>query len=86
MCTFCHKKPYCTLGSLRDQLLYPTSSNSINDGEKVSSTHDSEHVNAKRQNLGNPDLLEILHRVDLAELPTQMGNGNAVQGLDAVVD
>lgn len=59
---FLPQKPYCTLGSLRQNILYP------------STDIDSIFANDDEQ------ILKILDKVDLAELPNRMG------GLDAVAD
>jgi ABC-type uncharacterized transport system fused permease/ATPase subunit len=77
---FMPQKPYCALGSLRDQLLYPII---IEDGTNHAQSH-CEHI--LRQKLSDKDLIDIFIAVDLAELPRRAGNGDAIRGLDAVLD
>ena len=81
---FLPQKPYCALGSLRDQLLYPSIINldpsQYPSGHRVSRTHEL------RKTLSDDNLLEILRAVDLAELPERVGFGDPYAGLDTVLD
>mmetsp|Transcript_7539 Transcript_7539/g.15766 ORF Transcript_7539/g.15766 Transcript_7539/m.15766 type:complete len:804 (+) Transcript_7539:40-2451(+) len=81
---FLPQRPYCALGSLKDQLLYP-STESLNledypDGHRLSRAH------LLRRSLTDQDLLEVLDMVDLHELPYRFGDGDPIKGLHAVVD
>ena len=81
---FLPQRPYCALGSLKDQLLYP-STESMNpddypDGHRMSRAH------LLRQSMSDEDLLAVLEKVDLKELPYRFGDGDPIQGLNAVLD
>merc|ERR1712127_992615 len=81
---FLPQRPYCALGSLKDQLLYP-STESLNpddypEGHRLSRTH------LLRQSMTDQDLLDVLDMVDLRELPYRFGDGDPIQGLNAVLD
>lgn len=81
---FLPQKPYCPLGSLRDQLLYPStgdlSPDDYPDGHRLSQAH------VLRQNMSSHRLLAILEQVDLADTAVRMGSGDPVRGLDVVAD
>ena len=84
---FLPQRPYCALGSLRNQLLYPSTLNESDSevhGYREGHRHGQAHV--LRENLGDNDLLDILRAVDLGALAERAGNGDAVEGLDAVLD
>jgi ABC-type uncharacterized transport system fused permease/ATPase subunit len=77
-------RPYCALGSLKDQLLYP-STEALNPddypkGHRLSKAH------LLRNSLTDQDLLDILTMVDLKDLPYRFGDGDPIKGLNAVVD
>jgi putative ATP-binding cassette transporter len=81
---FLPQRPYCALGSLKDQLLYP-STEALNPddypkGHRLSKAH------LLRNSLTDQDLLNILTMVDLKELPYRFGDGDPFKGLNAVVD
>ncbi|KAL7494402.1 hypothetical protein ACHAWT_003120 [Skeletonema menzelii] len=81
---FLPQRPYCALGSLKDQLLYP-STESMNpddypDGHRLSRAH------LLRQSLTDQDLLDVLDMVDLHELPYRFGGGDPIKGLNEVRD
>jgi putative ATP-binding cassette transporter len=85
---FLPQRPYCTVGSLKDQLLYPSmeaqGTNKIEkggDGEIVASLS---HV--LEQFLSDEDLLEVLEKVDLGELASRSGDGDPIKGLGTVLD
>jgi putative ATP-binding cassette transporter len=92
---FLPQLPYCPLGTLKDQLLYPsTFTTTTVDGDDH---HDGGHYDPPRDprdnpskpkaiNLSEEDLLEILALVDLADLATRAGSGDAHQGLNTVMD
>ena len=76
---FLPQKPYCALGSLRDQLLYPStgdlSPDDYPDGHRLSQAH------VLRQGMSSSRLLAILEQVDLADTAVRMGKGDPVRGL-----
>jgi putative ATP-binding cassette transporter len=81
---FLPQRPYCALGSLKDQLLYP-STESLNaddypEGHRLSRAH------LLRQSMTDQDLLDVLDMVDLRELPERFGDGDPIKGLNAVLD
>jgi ABC-type uncharacterized transport system fused permease/ATPase subunit len=82
---FLPQRPYCALGSLKDQLLYPSmdekdSSGEYPEGHRLSRSH------LLRQSLSDENLLKILEQVDLAELAFRSGDGDKVKGLYSVMD
>jgi len=82
---FLPQRPYCALGSLKDQLLYP-SLEEINvdeypEGHKLSKTH------LLRQSLSDEDLLKILEDVNLKDLAVRFSDTkDPIQGLSVVRD
>lgn len=81
---FLPQRPYCAIGSLKDQLLYP-SFEAVNpedypDGHRLSRAH------LLRQSMTDQDLLDVLEMVDLKELPYRFGDGDPIKGLNAVLD
>ena len=76
---FLPQRPYCSLGSLKDQLLYPSLSNDTDviypEGHRLSKAH------LLREVYTDEDLLEILESVDLPELASRAGNGDPIKGL-----
>ena len=81
---FLPQRPYCALGTLKDQLLYPStesmSPDDFPDGHRLSRAH------LLRQSMTDEDLLEVLDQVDLKELPYRFGDGDPIKGLNSVVD
>ncbi|KAL3909904.1 MAG: hypothetical protein SGILL_007904 [Bacillariaceae sp.] len=77
---FLPQRPYCTLGSLKDQLLYP-SLESLSDNATVAPKH---HV--LKQSLSDEELLEVLDKVDLGELAARSGDGDPIKGLKVELD
>ena len=79
---FLPQKPYCcALGTLKDQLLYPSMD--------LNSTHEGHVLNNAWQSrtfLSDQDILGIFDKIDLAELPYRAGNGDAIKGLSVVMD
>jgi len=81
---FLPQRPYCALGSLKDQLLYP-SVDAMNpedypDGHRLSKLH------LLRQSYTDDDLLHVFEQVDLSQLPARFGDGDPYKGLHAVMD
>ena len=86
---FLPQRPYCTVGSLKDQLLYPSmEAQGTNETEKVGD--DGEIVASRAhvldQFLSDEDLLEVLEKVDLGELASRSGDGDPIKGLAKVLD
>lgn len=81
---FLPQKPYCALGSLRDQLLYPStgdlSPDDYPDGHRLSQAH------VLRQSMSSSKLLMILKSVDLGDIAVRMGKGDPIRGLDVEAD
>lgn len=82
---FLPQRPYCSLGSLRDQLLYPRLASDVVNAVD----HNEEHLvidGTQWQNVSDNDLLEVLKAVDLYAIASRSGNGDALLGLNAVTD
>ncbi|KAL3762624.1 hypothetical protein ACHAW5_001217 [Stephanodiscus triporus] len=82
---FLPQRPYCALGSLKDQLLYPSteslSPEDYPEGHRLSRAH------LLRESITDQDLLNVLEKVDLKMLPYRFGDGkDPIKGLNAVLD
>ena len=81
---FLPQRPYCALGSLKDQLLYPsledTNSDDYPEGHQMSRAH------LLRESFTDDALLSILEAVDLQELAARAGGGDPYRGLNTVID
>ena len=82
---FLPQRPYCTLGTLRDQLLYPSVESSLfddhSDGQQISPrSHQLKHA------LSDDDLIGILEKVDLLQVATRAGKGDPKRGLNVTLD
>mmetsp|Transcript_6984 Transcript_6984/g.8827 ORF Transcript_6984/g.8827 Transcript_6984/m.8827 type:complete len:798 (-) Transcript_6984:44-2437(-) len=81
---FLPQRPYCALGTLKDQLLYPSmeemNPDDYPEGHRLSRAH------LLRKTLTDEDLLKIFDEVDLGELPKRAGDGDPIKGLNTVMD
>ena len=92
---FLPQRPYCPPGTLRDQLLYP-STETKDDHFALTGIDGSEHrpdggrsPNDQRRlwkNSSDGALLNVLQQVSLPHLAERSGNGNPYKGLNAVLD
>ena len=80
--------PQCPPGSLRDQLLYP-SSESKDDNQYISNTGNLSPRNQNRlagKDWSDQELLNVLVSVDLPNLASRAGDGDPIRGLNATLD
>ena len=93
---FLPQRPYCPPGSLREQLLYPSTEHK-DDHFDLTGIDRSEHrpdggpspSNQRRlmwKDWSDDDLLDVLKKVDLPFLASRSGDGNPYRGLNAVLD
>ncbi|EED90808.1 ABC transporter, partial [Thalassiosira pseudonana CCMP1335] len=76
---FLPQRPYCPPGTLRDQLLYPSTEEE--NGYSLAGMSASEC-----RQYGNEDLLNVLNLVQLPNLASRAGDGDPRRGLDSVLD
>ena len=85
---FLPQRPYCALGSLKDQLLYPsTELLTADDAHPDGHNTQTSRAHVLRESWTDKDLLDVLAKVDLKELPYRFGDGkDPIKGLNAVLD
>lgn len=83
---FLPQRPYCALGSLKDQLLYPSLDEEDMNPDDYPEGHRLSRSHLLRQSFTDQDLLDILDQVDLSELAQRSGDGDPIKGLYAVMD
>ena len=81
---FLPQRPYCSIGTLREQLLYPNVEDF--DPKDYPAEHVFSRSHVMKRTLSDEDLLNILSLIDLGELPSRAGDGNPIKGLDTVMD
>ena len=92
---FLPQRPYCPPGSLRDQLLYPSTEHK-DDHFSLTGIDRSEHrpdggpipkdERRLHKDWTDDDLLSVLQSVDLPHLAGRVGDGDPYRGLDAVLN
>ena len=98
---FLPQRPYCTMGTLRDQLLYPSISDvadenlldwsfrSVRNSDQSTTTErllpSSSHSEFPLA-IGDNELLQILKQINLLDIATSAGNGNPKEGLYTSMD
>jgi len=92
---FLPQRPYCPPGSLRDQLLYPSTEHK-DDHFSLTGIDGSEHrpdggpipkdERRLHKDWTDDDLLCVLQSVDLPHLASRVGDGDPYRGLDAVLN
>jgi ABC-type uncharacterized transport system fused permease/ATPase subunit len=80
---FLPQKPYCPIGTLKDQLLYPAT---VSTDEKDSFQNKGVDGVDTKPSLEIGTLLEILKSVDLGDLAARVGEGEEVAGLNTTLD
>jgi putative ATP-binding cassette transporter len=92
---FLPQRPYCPPGSLRDQLLYPSTdrkddqfSSTRTDGNDHRPDGGPSPADQRRlwKDWTDDDLLKLLERVDLPHLAGRAGDGDPYRGLNTVLD
>ena len=86
---FLPQRPYCALGSLKDQLLYPSTTEGDDENDTENENDDINWL-GRGHIMENPpsdeELLAIFDAIDLSELPLRSGDGDPIRGLNAVLD
>ena len=84
---FLPQRPYCPPGTLRDQLLYP--STELSDDYDGTTDGWSSPIDQRRvewSSMSDEELLDVLVSVDLADLASRVGDGDPIRGLNTVLD
>lgn len=82
---FLPQKPYCTLGTLKDQLLYPTPAYKRGDECEAADAATSRSPPLRRDTTDD-DLLRVMVQVDLIGVASRVGEGDPKNGLDTQID
>ena len=84
---FLPQRPYCPPGTLRDQLLYPSTELSDDyDGTLDGWSRPIDQRRVEWSRLSDQELLNVLVSVDLADLASRIGDGDPIRGLNTVLD
>eukprot|EP00547_Thalassionema_nitzschioides_P010647 CAMPEP_0194257232 /NCGR_PEP_ID=MMETSP0158-20130606/38508_1 /TAXON_ID=33649 /ORGANISM="Thalassionema nitzschioides, Strain L26-B" /LENGTH=635 /DNA_ID=CAMNT_0038996199 /DNA_START=397 /DNA_END=2301 /DNA_ORIENTATION=+ len=88
---FLPQRPYCALGSLRDQLLYPSFAIDSSDAVAINlgsnnNRGDDQQMQSRYYAHTDQELLDILSLVNLSKVAYEAGNGDPFKGLNAVED
>jgi len=86
---FLPQRPYCALGSLKDQLLYPSieqseTGNDLDDNKN--GIEDKPKSRVLKKSISDDDLLAVFDAVNLSDLPVRAGDGDPIKGLNAIMD
>lgn len=97
---FLPQRPYCTIGSIKDQLLYPSleSITPIYNSNITSATNKNNNIDQTnsnkivpkshilKQSLTDDELLDVLKKVDLYDIAVRSGDGDPYKGLYSIQD
>ena len=84
---FLPQRPYCPPGTLRDQLLYPSTQLSDDyDGTNYGWSRPIDQRRVEWSSMSDEELLAVLVSVDLADLASRIGDGDQIRGLNTVLD
>ena len=81
---FLPQRPYCTLGSLKDQLLYPSIDHLDTDSSEGNKILPRAHL--MEDAVTDEKLLEVLSAVDLMGVASRAGDGDPIAGLYTTLD